>query len=78
MHIQILDLILWQQETNLFCTLLYLTKIKKIMQMLEVPKPIYEYKLPITSGALTTITLLNIVHSILIFFFINNTCSASY
>jgi hypothetical protein len=41
MHIQILDLISWHRETNLFCTLLYLTIIKKSMQMLEVPKPSY-------------------------------------
>jgi hypothetical protein len=41
MHIQILDLISWHQKTNLFRTLLYLTIIKKSMQMLEVPKPIY-------------------------------------
>jgi hypothetical protein len=38
MHIQILDLISWHRETNLFRTLLYLIIIKKIMQMLEVPK----------------------------------------
>jgi hypothetical protein len=41
MHIQILDLISWHRETNLFRTLLYLTIIKKSMQMLEVPKPSY-------------------------------------
>jgi hypothetical protein len=39
MHIQILDLISRHRESNLFCTLLYLAIIKKIMQMLEVPKP---------------------------------------
>jgi len=39
MHIQILNLISWHRETNLFRTLqLYLTIIKKSMQMLEVPK----------------------------------------
>jgi hypothetical protein len=43
MHIQILDLISWHRETNLFRTLLYLTIIKKSMQMLEVPKPSYKY-----------------------------------
>jgi hypothetical protein len=41
MHIQILDLISWHRETNLFRTLLKLTIIKKSMQMLEVPKPSY-------------------------------------
>jgi hypothetical protein len=40
MHIQILDLISWHRETNLFRILLYLTMIKKSMQMLEVLKPI--------------------------------------
>jgi hypothetical protein len=40
MHIQILDLISWHREMNLFHTLLYLTIIKKSMQMLEVPKSI--------------------------------------
>jgi hypothetical protein len=39
MLIQILDLISWHRKTNLFRTLLYLTIIKKSMQMLEVPKP---------------------------------------
>jgi hypothetical protein len=39
-HIQILDLISWYRETNLFRTLLNLTIIKKSIQMLEVPKPI--------------------------------------
>jgi hypothetical protein len=43
MHIQILDLISWHQETNLFRTLLYLTIIKKSMQILEVPKPSDQY-----------------------------------
>jgi hypothetical protein len=41
MHIQILDLISWHRETNLFRTLLFLTIIKKSMQMLEVPKHNY-------------------------------------
>jgi hypothetical protein len=41
MHIQILDLISWRRETNLFRTLLYLTIIQKSMQMLEVHKPSY-------------------------------------
>jgi hypothetical protein len=40
MRIQILDLISWPRETNLFRTPLYLTLIKKSTQMLEVPKPI--------------------------------------
>jgi len=39
MHIQILDLISWHREINLFRTLLYLTIIKQSMQMLQVPKP---------------------------------------
>jgi hypothetical protein len=38
-YIQILDLISWHRETNLFHTLLYLTIVKKSMQKLEVPKP---------------------------------------
>jgi hypothetical protein len=42
MDIQILDLISWNRETNLFRNLLYLTIIKKSMQML-VPKPIYKH-----------------------------------
>jgi hypothetical protein len=41
MHIQILDPILWRRETNLLCTLLHLTIIKKSIQMLEVRKPNY-------------------------------------
>jgi hypothetical protein len=41
MHIQILDLISWHRETNLFRALLHLTIIKKSMQILEVPKPAY-------------------------------------
>jgi hypothetical protein len=41
MHIQILDLISWHRETNLFHT--HLTIIKKSIQMLEVPKLINNY-----------------------------------
>jgi hypothetical protein len=39
MPTQILDLISWHREMNLFHTLLFLTIINKSMQMLEVPKP---------------------------------------
>jgi hypothetical protein len=38
MYIHILDLI-WDRETNLFRTLLYITILKKSMQILKVPKP---------------------------------------
>jgi hypothetical protein len=51
MHIQILYLISWHWETNLFCTPLYLTIIKKSMQMLEVPKPKYnKYCISVTNA----------------------------
>jgi hypothetical protein len=45
MHTQILDLISWHREINLFRTLLFLTIINKSMQMLEVPKPNYYFYL---------------------------------
>jgi hypothetical protein len=48
MHIQILNLISWHQDTNLFRTLLYLTIIKKSMQILEVSKPIHDTIRPMT------------------------------
>jgi hypothetical protein len=45
-YFQILDLISWHLKTNLFCTLIYLTIIKKSMKMLEVPKPSYNLEVP--------------------------------
>jgi hypothetical protein len=51
MHIQILDLISWLRETNLFGIPLYLTIIKKSMQMQEVPKPNYDELLDLVADS---------------------------